>query len=408
MADIEQRFDREFTLAELLGGLNLTALAAQLKCLVGGEVCLVSKAGAPCFETQPGVVGESRVEVRYEIEPMGFFEADSADRPRVEAAARLLEMLLRANARYCMAAQLHLHVVHEDYATLQAKHAELSASEARYKSLAENLELRVAEQVKLIEVAQRQLFQAEKMASVGQLAAGMAHEINNPLSFVRSNLSTAQSYIEKLGRLAQWAEASGNADVAAYWRQEKLSFVLEDFSNLLQESVTGADRVAHIVADLKDFSQVDQTEEQLADINACIRTVCNIASAQISKQAEVVLALGKLPFTRCCPGRLNQAFLNLLLNAAQAMERPGRIDIASSADGATLRITISDTGRGMTPEVLSCIFDPFFTTRVVGQGKGLGLTVARDIVVAHGGKLAVASALGRGTVFTITLPIRAK
>lgn len=407
MKRIEQRFDREFALAELLSGVNLAALAEQLKRIVGGEVRLETKQGEALWATRPDWVGATRIEVRHELEPMGHLEADTSDRQRVEAAARLLEMLLKANARYHMASQLHLEVVHEDYETLQRKHAELAASEARYKALAENLEERVAKQVETIESAQRQLFQAEKMASVGQLAAGMAHEINNPVGFVRSNLSTAQSYVEKLDRLAQLAKASGNAEIAAYWRQENLSFILEDFATLLKESVAGADRVARIVADLKDFSKIDQAEEQIADINACIRAVCNVASAQISKQAELALDLANLPLTRCRPGHLNQVILNLLLNAAQALERTGRIRIASRAEGDSIMIEISDTGRGMAPEVLARIFDPFFTTREVGQGTGLGLTVARDIVVAHGGTLAVESQLGQGTTFTIQLPISA-
>ena len=407
MKHSEASFDREYALAELLSGVNLAALAEQLKRIVGGAVRLETMQGATLLATHTGLVCATRIEVRHELEPMGYLDADTPDRQRVEAAARLLEMLLKANARYHMAAQLHLDVVHDDYATLQRKHAELAASEARYKALAENLEQRVAEQVKTIESAQRQLFQAEKMASVGQLAAGMAHEINNPVGFVRSNLSTAQSYIGILDRLAQLAKASGNAEVAAFWRKENLSFILEDFATLLEESIAGSDRVARIVADLKDFSTVDQAEEQIADINTCIRAVCNVASAQVSKQAELVLALADLPPTRCRPGHLNQVFLNLLLNAAQAMDRPGQIRIATSVERESIGIEISDTGRGMAPEVQKRIFDPFFTTREVGQGTGLGLTVARDIIAAHGGMLSVESKLGQGTTFTIKLPITA-
>lgn len=407
MHPIGRRFDRELSLRELLGGVNLAMLAEQLKRLAGGEAGLETKQGEALWAMPPGGIDLIRVEVCHELEPMGFLVASGSDRQRVEAAARLLEMLLKANARYHMASELHLEVVHEDYEALQRKHAELAASEGRYKALAENLEQRVTEQVKTIESAQRQLFQAEKMASVGQLAAGMAHEINNPVGFVRSNLSTAQSYVEKLERLAQLAKASGDAEVAAYWRQENLDFILEDFATLLAESIAGADRVARIVADLKDFSKVDQAEEQIADINTCIRSVCNVASAQISKQAELVLALADLPPTRCRPGHLNQVFLNLLLNAAQAMDRPGQIRIATRVERETIGIEISDTGRGMAPEVLDRIFDPFFTTREVGQGTGLGLTVARDIVAAHGGMLSVASKQGQGTIFTIKLPITA-
>lgn len=407
MEGIEQHFDSEFTLAELLSGVNPAVLAEQLQRIVGGAVCLRTMQGAVLFATHPDLIGATQAEVRHELEPMGYLEADSTDRQRVEAVAKLLEMLLKANARYQMAARLHLDVVHDDYATLQRKHAELAASEARYKALAAHLEERVAEQVKTIESSQRQLFQAEKMASVGQLAAGMAHEINNPVGFVRSNLSTAQSYVEILDQLAKLAKASGNAEIAAYWRQEDLDFILKDFATLLKESIAGADRVARIVADLKDFSKVDQAEEQIADINNSIRSVCNVATAQISKQAELLLTLADLPPTRCRPGHLNQVFLNLLLNAAQAMDRPGKICIATRVERESIAIEMSDTGRGMAPEVIERIFDPFFTTREVGQGTGLGLTVARDIIAAHGGILTVESKLGQGTTFTIKLPITA-
>ena len=409
---IAQPFDQELTLAELLRGVAPAKLVTALATLLGGDVRLVAADGAELAAGRPDTAPpdplsnprSNRTPLRHEFETIGFVESGVSEAHRVEAAAALVEMLLAANARYQMASRLHTEVVHADYESLQRKNTELAASEARYKALAGNLEERVAEQVKTIETAQRQLFQAEKMAAVGQLAAGMAHEINNPIGFVRSNLATAGGYLARLDQLARTARASGDPAVLAYWRKEDMDFVLGDFAALLNESVSGADRIAAIVADLKEFSNIDHAEQQLADINACVRSVCKVAASRMAGRAEVVLALGEIPMVRCRPGHINQVLLNLLLNAAQAMDEPGQVRIATTAEGDGVRIEIADNGRGIAPDVLPRIFDPFFTTRAVGQGTGLGLTVARDVLAAHGGAIAVESELGRGTTFSIHLP----
>jgi signal transduction histidine kinase len=306
-----------------------------------------------------------------------------------------------------MASELHLETVQEDYEELQRKHAALQASEARYRELAAQLEQRVAEQVKTIEAAQRQLYQSEKLASVGQLAAGVAHEINNPIGFIVSNLSTAQGYVQRLNTFAVRLHAAmATAELQQAWREDDLDFVLRDFVALLAESSEGAARVARIVTDLKGFSRVDQVGAEEADINDVIRQVCNVAAGQVRGRAKVTLQLGTLPRLRCNSAQLGQVFLNLLLNAADAVAAPGEIRFESDMAENSIRVRVSDNGRGIAAELLPRIFDPFFTTKTVGSGTGLGLTVSNDIVKAHGGSIEVASTVGKGSTFTVWLPVK--
>lgn len=394
-------FDREFTLSELLGGISRKKLSAALATLLGAGFRLSSSAGEVLAGTTDDLPGGVRVAVRHDLEALGWLEAVAAE-DQVGAAATLLELLLHQGARYHMASELHIEVVRADYEALQDQYAALQASEARYRELSQQLEERVQQQVRVIETTQLQLYQAEKMASIGQLAAGVAHEINNPIGFIRSNLGTARGYVE---RLQQFAPAiCANPPLAEAWKRADMDFLIEDFGALLKESVDGADRVARIVADLKGFSNVDHAEVEVVDLNDSLRSVCNVAHAQVSPKAEVVMDLGELPPLRCHAGRLNQVFLSLLLNAAQAMDARGEIRIRSRHAGSELRVEFADTGHGIAQDVLERIFDPFFTTRDVGRGTGLGLTVSRDVIAAHGGRIEVQSAPGKGSAFTVVLP----
>lgn len=262
----------------------------------------------------------------------------------------------------------------------------------------------MAEQVETLKIAERQLYQAEKLASVGQLAAGVAHEINNPIGFIRSNLSTASSYVEDISKLSGPVADGDAAKIAAAWKRVDMNFLLDDFRELLKESIAGADRVSRIVADLKAFSSIEHGQEERIDLNESIRTVCNVAGNRIQQKAELTLELGELPPLLCRPSHINDLLLALLLNAIQAVGEHGAIRIATALEGSQIRIDIADNGCGIPPEHLSRIYDPFFTTRDVGAGTGLGLTVCRDIVRAHGGSIDVASRVGEGTTFTVRLP----
>ncbi|KAB0666016.1 PAS domain S-box protein [Oryzomonas japonica] len=260
---------------------------------------------------------------------------------------------------------------------------------------------------------QMQVFQQEKMASIGQLAAGVAHEINNPMGFISSNLSTLRKYLDKLGAfeaavldtVRSCGDEASLAVIADLRKSMKIDFILGDVGSLLDESREGADRVRRIVQDLKSFSRLDEVEYKPADINECLDSTLNMLRSEIKYVADVVRDYGDLPMINCYPQQLNQVFMNILVNAAHAIEGHGEITVRTSLAGDAIRIVISDTGTGIAPEHIKRIFEPFFTTKEVGKGTGLGLSISYDIVKKHGGDISVASEAGRGTTFTIVLPL---
>lgn len=265
-----------------------------------------------------------------------------------------------------------------------------------------------------LEEAQNQLLQSEKMASIGQLAAGVAHEINNPIGYVYSNLGSLDKYIQAiLGLVAAYEQAesaiaSGEAlsRVQAAKHEADLEFLREDVAALMNESREGITRVKKIVQDLKDFSHVDEAEWQWADIRQGLDSTLNIVWNEIKYKAEVVKEYGEMPEVECLPSQLNQVFMNLLVNAAHAIEERGTITLRTGVEGEEAWVEIADTGKGIPPENLSRIFDPFFTTKPVGKGTGLGLSLSYSIIQKHHGRIEVASEAGKGTTFRIWLPIR--
>lgn len=265
-----------------------------------------------------------------------------------------------------------------------------------------------------IEHAQSQLLQSEKMASVGQLAAGVAHEINNPVGFVNSNLGTLKSYVADLFKLIavyeQLEEKLPSDDMLLQLRTLKkkldLDYLREDTSNLVKESIEGLGRVKKIVQDLKEFSHVDSTEWQIADLHAGLNSTLNIAHNELKYKVTVVKEYGEIPQVECIASQINQVFMNMLVNAAHAIETRGTITIRSGQTNNDVWVEISDTGKGMPPDVQKRIFEPFFTTKPVGKGTGLGLSLAYGIVQKHHGRIEVESEIGKGTLFRIHLPIR--
>jgi signal transduction histidine kinase len=281
------------------------------------------------------------------------------------------------------------------------------------------LEREREEQKRLIaklEEAQNQLLQSEKLASIGQLAAGVAHEINNPIGFVNSNLGTLDHYMQDLLRLLDAYEAAEHAfatapqqlqAVAALKRELDVGYLKEDICALIHESKDGLDRVKKIVQDLKDFSHVDGTQEwQWADLHRCLDSTLNVVRNEVKYKAEVVKAYGALPEVECMPSQLNQVLMNLLVNAAHAIADKGQITISSGVEQDWVWIAVADTGCGIAPEHLKRIFDPFFTTKPVGKGTGLGLSVSYNIVAKHGGRIDVESEPGKGTTFRVWLPVQ--
>ncbi|TVO58649.1 ATP-binding protein [Denitromonas halophila] len=287
-------------------------------------------------------------------------------------------------------------------------HEELAASMAE-------IEREKAEQRKLIgelAQAQNQLLQSEKLASIGQLAAGVAHEINNPIGFVNSNLGTLASYVDELmvvldaytGAHDQIPESLRSA-IDAQIKGVDLDYLREDLVNLVTESRDGLDRVKKIVQDLKDFSRMGESEAAWADLHHCLDTTLNVVANEIKYKAEVVKQYGELPEIECVASQLNQVFMNLVVNAAQAIAEQGTITVSTGTEGEQVFVSVRDTGAGIPPEVLKRIFDPFYTTKPVGTGTGLGLSVSYSIIERHGGRIVVNSKLGEGTEFKIWLPL---
>ncbi len=267
--------------------------------------------------------------------------------------------------------------------------------------------------IQKLEEAQNQLLQSERMASIGQLAAGVAHEINNPVGFVNSNLGSLQSYVNDLFKLITAYEQTQPTLPDALKRQVKqveeaidLRFLRDDVPNLLKESIDGLQRVTRIVQDLKNFSHVDEAERQWADIEAGLESTLRVVWNELKYKAEVVKAYAGIPQIECFPFQLNQVFMNLLVNASHAIESHGTITIRTGLDDALVWIEIQDTGKGIKPEHLGRIFEPFFTTKPVGKGTGLGLSLAYGIIQKHHGSIEVQSEVGQGTTFKVTLPLK--
>ncbi|HTY02325.1 MAG TPA: ATP-binding protein [Rhodocyclaceae bacterium] len=392
-------FDREFSLGELLPTDLLDAVGPALAGLVDAGLAVLTSAGGSYWGDAPAAARREPLTV--ELEPAGYL-ASTAVPERLRAAAAVLRQLMAARVRYLMACDLHTDVVTSDYQTLLERNRALAASETRYKNLAEELEQRVAAQVELLDERQRQIYQAEKLASVGQLAAGVAHEINNPIGFVRSNVATFGTYLERLARLKQRL-----GDAAVAWRELDLDFVLEDGAELVRDTLAGIDRVARIVRDLKGYSNIDRPDEEMADLNQSLNEACDMVATRLSPGVAIARDLGVLPRLLCLPGHLKQVFFGVIQNGMQAVSdahQPGTVTVTSRAVSGGIEVAIADTGVGMTTEQLARAFEPFYTTRPVGSGTGLGLTVARDIVQAHGGRMAIDSRPGAGTNVTIFLP----
>jgi two-component system, NtrC family, sensor kinase len=267
-----------------------------------------------------------------------------------------------------------------------------------------------------LSMAQAQLLQSEKLASIGQLAAGVAHEINNPISFVFSNFGTLATYVDSLLRMLVRYEQAERfiadpdvlKDIADLRQQVDLDFLQDDVLVLMAESREGIERVRKIVQDLKDFSRVDAHQEwQWADLHHGIDSTLNIVNNEVKYKADIVKEYGAMPEVECLPSQIKQVIMNIVVNGAQAIQGPrGRITIRTGTVADQVWIEIADNGCGIPPAIRSRIFDPFFTTKPIGTGTGLGLSLSYGIIQKHRGRIDVQSEEGAGTVFRIELPIR--
>ena len=274
-----------------------------------------------------------------------------------------------------------------------------------------------------LKTTQSRFLQSEKMASIGQLAAGVAHEINNPIGFIGSNLDALTDYmkdvdhlIEQYQELKNRLTKSGEAvsepiknrlsKIAAFEQEIEIDYLKKDIPDLLTDCKDGTLRVGRIVGDLKSFAHPGNDKQMLIDLNKGLESTLNVVYNEIKYKADVKKDLGEIPMVAGFPQKLNQVFMNILVNAAQAIEEKGEIRITTQKQGTDVVVKISDNGCGISETDLPKIFDPFFTTKEIGKGTGLGMNIAYNIIEEHKGTIFAESKLGKGTTFTITLPGR--
>ena len=277
------------------------------------------------------------------------------------------------------------------------------------------LEAELVRRQKENQQVQIQLLQSDKLASIGQLAAGIAHEINNPVGFVTSNLGSLDSYMKAIFELLDAYEAleglcpsneTALSQIRELKQKKKIDIIRSDIGPLISESREGLMRVAKIVTDLKSFSRAGSTDLEWSDLHKGLDSTLNVVWNEIKYHCTLNKDYGDIPKVYCIPSQLNQVFLNLLVNAAQAISQKGEITIRTGQIGEEAFIAIADTGVGIPAETLSRLFEPFFTTKPVGKGTGLGLSIAYNIVQKHRGRIEVESTVGKGTTFTVWLPIK--
>ena len=292
---------------------------------------------------------------------------------------------------------------------VEERTGELNQSNRQLQRQKEELETLLAQ----LNQTQTQLLQSEKLASLGQLAAGIAHEINNPIGFVSSNINSLKRHHQLLNQLFDQLEqqlaslpASNREAILQLQQQIELDYLRSDLDELVEESLEGLDRVKKIVRDLNTFSRADRDEWEHTDLIRCLDSTVNMVRSELKQKAELIKAYQPLPPVECKPSQISQVVINLLLNAAQAITQHGRITLTTGHDEQRIWIEISDTGCGIADEDRSRVFEPFFTTKPVGEGTGLGLSVSYNIIRAHHGSLSFTSVVGQGSCFRIELPIR--
>lgn len=379
-----RNFEDDPTLDDLLSGDQLQRLNRTLSAL--------------CRE--PVEIGRARktdaVALEFNLETIGWLSGGSSGEERL-AAAELVSFLMMFIAKYRLAANLHHDTTEASYAELQKQNEALKASEARYRELSNQLQDKVDEQVDVIKQAQMDLYESARLRSVGQLAAGVAHEINNPIGFISSNLKVAGEYVNDLRE--QIPDTDQNREL------------LDDFADLIGESSDGAHRIASIVSDLKTFSSIDQADYTLCDVNELLSSAVHLLQTEYGHDVDILEKPGELPKISGHPSRLSQTFYNLLDNAAQALRlrengiEGGRILARTSVGSDGIQVVIQDNGCGIAEDIRERVFDAFFTSRPVGAGTGLGLTVARDTMRAHRGTIQIDSREGAGTRVTLVLPV---
>ncbi len=268
---------------------------------------------------------------------------------------------------------------------------------------------------KELKMTQARLVHSAKMVSLGKIVAGVAHELNNPIAAIYSNMQHLEEYIKDIHTLVKEYDAKSSKlpaeeakKIKQMWREKDVDFVLEDAQKIIQSTIEGAERTKKIVLGLRNFSRLDEAEKKTVDIHEGLESTLQLLHNEIKNRITVHKNFGELPPLTCYPSELNQVFMNLLSNAAQAISGNGDITITTKHEADTIIIHIQDTGCGIDPQYMDNIFDPFFTTKEVGEGTGLGLSISYNIIKKHKGEISVQSEKGTGTTFIITLPLSRK
>ena len=287
----------------------------------------------------------------------------------------------------------------------------LQRTTATYKAHLENQNVELANSKTELERLQAQLVHTEKMASLGQLSAGIAHELNNPAGFIYGNVDILRDYLKDLERLLKIYDEidlppEAAVSVAALKTEINYEKLSGDLGSILTDCREGAQRICDVVKNLRLFSRLDEAELKKIDIHEGLDSTIRLLSRYYSS-GKIVLRrdYADLPMVNCYAGQLNQVWMNLLGNAAQALNNQGEVSVSTRIDDDWISVVISDTGSGIIEEDLPRIFDPFFTTKPVGEGTGLGLSISYGIIVRHGGAITVKSEVGSGTSFTVKIPI---
>ena len=280
-------------------------------------------------------------------------------------------------------------------------------SSGAYIEALSSKQLELDQMVSTLEKAHAQLLQSKRLAAIGQLAAGVAHEINNPIGYVFSNLKTLAGYVDDLLRIIDAVDTVDNLGELRKIKQSlEYDYIRNDVEALIVESEDGIDRVKKIITALKDFSHIEDDEFILVSLQRGLESTLNMVNNELKYKAEVVREFADLPPVECIASQINQIVMNLLINAAHAIVQFGVITLRCGHEGAWVWIEVEDTGRGIDPDILKRVYDPFFTTKPVGQGTGLGLTLSYNILQKHHGRFDVESTPGQGSRFRFWLPVR--
>jgi C4-dicarboxylate-specific signal transduction histidine kinase len=389
--------------------------AAEATLLLDGEVPL-------CVEqaTDPSGSTVCRLPLYLEGEVVGTLVVRAAGERQSLAEgigtllATTLQIVLQNNLKRMLTTDLHTSVITSSYDELVEKHRALSLSEARLKELADSLEQQVSARTAELELTMSKLVQREKLAAVGQLAAGAAHEINTPIGIVTSNLTTLQKYLERLNTLIDWVSAAVtevipegqfNSGFVARRKELKIDFICEDGPVLIRESLANAGRVARIIADLKGYSHVDGHDARDFDLAEELGRTLTVLKSRLPSDVRIDRDLAPLPRIRGDGALFCQVISGLVTNSVQARSDGLHLSFRACRDGDAAEIAVSDNGPGIPEAVRSRVFDPFFTTREVGQGIGMGLTVAHDIITGWGGSIQVSEGQDKGATFLLHLPL---